>query len=83
MENHPADLKPTASPIIFPSTTAHLVVRGSVVTSNYLNLLLESYSDKTFGDYIQTKTSMTMSTFNKVDWTALGNALKDLKLQQQ
>eukprot|EP00957_Ditylum_brightwellii_P011029 836207-Ditylum_brightwellii.AAC.1 len=24
-----------------------------------------------------------MSNFNKVDWPALGNALKDLKLQQQ
>eukprot|EP00957_Ditylum_brightwellii_P168665 12837727-Ditylum_brightwellii.AAC.1 len=24
-----------------------------------------------------------MSTFNKVDWTALGNALSDLKLRQQ
>eukprot|EP00957_Ditylum_brightwellii_P153734 11701013-Ditylum_brightwellii.AAC.1 len=26
---------------------------------------------------------MTNSTFNKVDWTALDNALNDLKLQQQ
>eukprot|EP00957_Ditylum_brightwellii_P154052 11724373-Ditylum_brightwellii.AAC.1 len=65
---------------MFPTTTAHLVVCGSVVTNNYLDLLLDSYSDETLGAYIRSKTSMTMSTFNKVDWMALGNVLNDLKL---
>eukprot|EP00957_Ditylum_brightwellii_P180766 13771122-Ditylum_brightwellii.AAC.1 len=80
MQNHPIDLKPTANPILFPTTTAHLEVLGSTVTSNSLDLLLESYSDETLGAYIRTKTSMAMSTFNIVGWTALGKALNDSKL---
>eukprot|EP00957_Ditylum_brightwellii_P021935 1654518-Ditylum_brightwellii.AAC.1 len=61
------ELKPAASPIMFPATTAHLVVCCSIVTSNYLDLLLDSYSDETLCAYIRSKTSMTMSAFNKVD----------------
>eukprot|EP00957_Ditylum_brightwellii_P005282 402943-Ditylum_brightwellii.AAC.1 len=41
MKNYSIDLKPTTTPILFPTTTTNLAVQGSVVTSNSLDLLLE------------------------------------------
>ena len=61
-----------------PSNTAALIIQGSLVTSNYYERLVETYTEMRYWKYVQRRFLWSIETMESIAWKSFKNAIKHI-----
>eukprot|EP00957_Ditylum_brightwellii_P027750 2097265-Ditylum_brightwellii.AAC.1 len=75
-DNTPDHLEPSTTPTLFPYLAAFITVNGCVITSKIKQCLRNNYTNSDRINHIHTKTGLTISNMNLIDWDNLRTALE-------
>ena len=63
---------------LVPSNSAALIIKGSLVTSNYEDRLVETFTEMRYMKYLQRRFLWSIETLESIAWKSFENAIKNI-----